>query len=96
MKKAVAKRKTVAPEGKEQPENKGRRYREGELELILSLAPTRSNIDRLASSLGRSVAAIEIVYRIAYFPEAPFGRAADVQRMKIELAKKAIGLYAFK
>lgn len=78
------------------PENKGRPYRVGELELILSLPPTTDNVERLANSLGRSASAIEIVYRIAYFPGAPFGRTADVQRRKIEGAKKSIKLLTFR
>jgi hypothetical protein len=78
-----------------QPENKGRPYRKGELELILSIAPTTENIERLANSLGRSAKAIEIVYRIAYQPNQPFGAGAQIQRKKIETAKGKIGLTLF-
>lgn len=78
-----------------QPENKGREYRPGELELILSQPPTKENVGRLASSLGRSEAAIEIVYRIAYQPNAPFGSSADIQRQKIETAKTQLGFIKF-
>jgi hypothetical protein len=73
------------------PEYKGRPYRAGELELILSVAPTKENIGRLASSLGRSESAIEIVFRIAYQPDKPFGRNADIQRTKIQRAMKCLG-----
>jgi len=72
------------------PEHKGDRYREGELELILNLAPTHDNVRRLAKSLGRSIKAIEIVYRIAYQPGRPFGRDAEIQRSKIEQAKSSL------
>jgi hypothetical protein len=72
-------------------QHKGEQYREGELELILSLAPTRENRRRLALSLGRSEKAIEIVYRIAYRPGQPFGQSADTQRKKIEAAKRRLG-----
>jgi hypothetical protein len=73
------------------PEYKGRPYRAGELELILSIAPTDQNIRRLAGSLGRSESAIGIVYRIAYQPDKPFGRNADIQRTKIEAAMARVG-----
>ena len=45
---------------------KGTHYRPGELEVILSLAPTAANIGWLNRLLGRSEAAIEVVYKIAY------------------------------
>lgn len=73
------------------PENRGKEYRKGELELILGLAPTKQNIAHLAGALGRSERAIEIVYRIAYQPERPFGSAAETQRRKIEAAKERLG-----
>ena len=76
-------------------ENKGTRYRKGELELILSLSPTKANIDRLATSLGRSAAAIEIVYRLAYQPGQRFGATAEAQRKKISKAKESLGLTLF-
>jgi len=75
----------------ESSENKGRPYREGELDLILSLPPTKENIKRLANSLGRSEDAIKIVYRIAYRPNEPFGKNADIQVKKIIIAKKRAG-----
>lgn len=80
----------------DKPENKGRIYRSGELELILSLPPTTDNIANLAGALGRSPKAIEIVYRIAYQPTQPFGTDADVQRKKIEAAKTKLGFALFK
>jgi hypothetical protein len=41
-------------------------YKEGELEVILSMVPTENNIKWLSRLLERSEAAIEIVYKIAY------------------------------
>ena len=66
-------------------------YKDGELEVILSLVPTVDNIKRLSSLLGRSEEAIEIVYRIA-FEHGPFGRQATVQERKIMAAKKRVGI----
>jgi hypothetical protein len=65
-------------------------YREGELEMILSLAPTATNLKLLAKVLGRSEAALQLVYRAAYgngaFPEgAAFNR-------KVVAAKKSLGI----
>jgi hypothetical protein len=71
-----------------------RRYREysaGELEVILSLAPTKPNIKFLSELTGRTTSAIEIVYRIAY-EHGPFARSADVQQEKIAQAKKRVGI----
>jgi len=66
-------------------------YKDGELEVILSLVPTVDNIKRLSSLLGRSEEAIEIVYRIA-FEHGPFGRQATVQERKIMADKKRVGI----
>lgn len=66
-------------------------YKDGELEVILSLVPTVDNIKRLSSLLGRSEEAIEIVYRIA-FEHGPFGRQATVQERKVMAAKKRVGI----
>lgn len=77
------------------PAHRGETYRKGELELILTLAPTRENIERLSSSLGRSASAIEIVYRIAYRPGEPFGKLAAIQRRKIASAKARLGFATF-
>ena len=69
----------------------GKEYMAGELEVILSLAPTKANIHWLSVLLERTEAAIEIVYRIA-FGTGPFGKNADAQVRKILDAKKAIGI----
>ena len=44
---------------------KGEEYKPGELEIILSLAPTQANITNLAKLLERNRGAISIVYKIA-------------------------------
>jgi len=66
-------------------------YKDGELEVILSLAPTEANINWLSLLLDRSEEAIKIVYRIA-FEHGPFGRNADIQIRKIFAAKKRVGI----
>jgi hypothetical protein len=66
-------------------------YREGELEIILSLAPTADNIRNLSTLLERSEEAIKIVYKIA-FENGPFGREATIQTLKILKAKKRVGI----
>src|SRR5690349_13868645 len=63
----------------------------GELEVILSLAPTSDNIERLSKLLERSHSAIEIVYKIA-FEHGPFGQRATVQERKIVEAKERVGI----
>jgi len=70
---------------------KGKDYQPGELEVILSLAPTDNNIDFLATLLKRSKGAIEIVYKIA-FEHGPFGTTANKQIGKILEAKKRVGI----
>ena len=66
-------------------------YQDGELEVILSLAPTSENIARLGRLLGRSEGAIEVVYKIA-FEHGPFGQGATIQERKIMQAKKRVGI----
>ena len=66
-------------------------YKEGKLDVILSLAPTAGNIQRLSRLLERSEEAIEIVYKIA-FEHGPFAHAATVQTRKILEAKKRVGI----
>jgi hypothetical protein len=68
-----------------------REYASGELEVILSLAPTKSNIEFLSELTGRTAKAISIVYRIAY-EHGPFARSADIQQEKILQAKKRVGI----
>lgn len=57
-------------------------YKDGELETILSLAPTGANIRWVSTLLERSEEAIEIVYKIA-FEHGSFGNEAGVQDRKI-------------
>jgi len=73
------------------PSRKGEEYREGELDHILSLAPTQGNIKLLGKLLERSEKAIQIVYKIAY-EQGPFGKTADVQVRKIQASKKRLGI----
>lgn len=72
-------------------DRKGSAYKMGELETILSLAPTKQNIGFLAELLDRSEDAITIVYKIA-FEHGPFGKDADAQQKKIYAAKKRVGI----
>lgn len=69
----------------------GKPYKDGELEVILSLAPTIDNIRWLSILLERSVEAIEIVYKIA-FEHGPFGENADIQERKVIEAKERVGI----
>lgn len=68
----------------------GQEYREGELELILSLAPTSEIIQRLAEVLWRSESAVQLVYHAAFghgaFPE---GKAFN---RRVLAAKKVLGI----
>lgn len=73
------------------PNRTGKPYKEGELEVILSLAPTKENIKWLSVLLERSEEAIEIVYKIA-FEHGPFGENADIQERKIIEAKERVGI----
>ena len=73
------------------PARKNAPYKTGELEVILSLAPTGNNIKWLSTLLDRSVEAIEVVYKIAY-EHGPFGNHADIQEEKIIQAKKRVGI----
>jgi len=70
---------------------KNRPYREGELEVILSLAPTASNIKWLSVLLERSEDAVEVVYKLA-FEHGPFGSEAGIQERKVVEAKKRVGI----
>lgn len=70
---------------------KNESYKPGELEIILSMAPTAANIRWLSVLLERSEAAIEIVYKIA-FEHGPFGKDAGIQAKKILDAKKRVGI----
>jgi hypothetical protein len=69
-------------------DRKGAEYDEGELEVILSLVPTRQNIQRLSQLLRRSEEAVAIVYKVAYGKR--MGRG--IQKEKIEAAMKKVGI----
>jgi hypothetical protein len=73
------------------PKKKNAPYESGELEVILSLAPTEANIRWLSQLLKRSERAIEIVYKMA-FEHGPFGKTADIQLRKIIEAKERVGI----
>lgn len=70
---------------------KNQPYKNGELEIILSLAPTEANIKWLSELLERSEDAIEVVYKIA-FEHGPFGKQAGIQEKKILEAKDRVGI----
>ncbi len=73
------------------PTRTGNPYKEGELGVILSLAPTKDNIFWLSKLLERSEQSIQIVYKIA-FEHGPFGKDSGIQEKKIIEAKERIGL----
>ena len=73
------------------PNRKNEPYKAGELEVILSMAPTKANIKFLSTLLDRSESAIEIVYKLAY-EHGPFGKDASVQEKKIQTAKARVGI----
>jgi len=70
---------------------KNRPYAAGELEVILSLAPTHNNIRYLSELLGRSMGAISVVYKLA-FEHGPFGKDAGTQMRKVLFAKRRVGI----
>jgi len=70
---------------------KNKPYAPGELEVILSLAPTRNNIGYLSELLGRTEDAIEVVYKLA-FEHGPFGKEAGIQMRKVLKAKRRVGI----
>ena len=73
------------------PSRSNKPYKEGELEVVLSMPPTAANIYWLSKLLDRSTEAIEIVYKIA-FEHGPFARAASIQQRKIMAAKQRVGI----
>lgn len=64
------------------PPRTNKPYRDGELEVILSLAPTHTNIKWLSVLLERTEEAIEIVYKIA-FEHGPFAKQSGIQEKKV-------------
>jgi len=73
------------------PSRSNKPYKDGELEVILSLPPTAANIYWLSRLQDRSEEAIEIVFKIA-FEHGPFAKAATVQQRKIIAAKQRVGI----
>lgn len=73
------------------PGRTGKPYKEGELEVILSLPPTTQNIRWLRKLLERTEKSIQIVYKIA-FERGLFGKDSVIQEKKIIEAKERIGL----
>ena len=69
----------------------GQPYKDGELEVILSLPPTEPNVKWLSVLLERTEDSIEIVYKIA-FEHGPFARQAGIQERKIFEAKQRVGI----
>lgn len=72
------------------PKRANKPYKEGELEVMLSLPPTAANVRWLSTLLDRSEDAIKIVYRIA-FDHGRFGQGAAIQRKVLE-AKRRLGI----
>ena len=73
-------------------------YSKEEIEMILSLVPTRVNVKNIARSLGRSEDAIYTIYELAYSGRwlksqlAGFGSHQDNVMTKIGAAKKKLGI----
>ena len=72
-------------------QREGHPYDDGELEVVLSLAPTQKNIEFLSALLRRSERAIELIYKIA-FEHGPFGKHAHAMERKVVAAKKRVGI----
>jgi len=74
-------------------------YKQEEINLILTLAPTHGNVKNLAKSLGRTTDAIYTVYRLAYSPrwlKDLLNNMKDSQDnvvTKIARAKKRLGIF---
>ena len=74
-------------------------YKQEEINLILTLAPTHANVKNLAKSLGRSTDAIYTVYHLAYSGRwlkdtlNGMGDAQDNVATKIARAKKKHGIF---
>jgi len=79
------------PAKKKQPARKSRPFRDGELDVILSMVPTKDNIARLAMLLERSEDAIVVIYRKAY-AHGDFTKSSKVMQKKILAAKKRLGI----
>jgi hypothetical protein len=70
---------------------KNKPFKEGELELILSLTPTTQHIEWLSNVLERTPGAIEVIYRKAY-GQGRFSAGDNIMQRKVDAAKKVVGL----
>ena len=74
-------------------------YKQEEVNLILTLAPTHANVKNLAKSLGRSTDAMYTVYHLAYSGKWLKGTLNDMEdtqdniATKIARAKKKHGIF---
>ena len=74
-------------------------YKQEEVNLILTLAPTHANVKNLAKSLGRTTDAIYTVYRLAYSGRwlknilTGMEDSQDNVATKIVRAKKKLGIF---
>lgn len=74
-------------------------YKQEEVNLILTLAPTHGNVKNLAKSLGRSTDAIYTVYHLAYSGKwlkdtlNGMGNSQDNVATKIARTKKKLGIF---
>jgi len=75
------------------------RYTKEEIELILSLTPTYSNVNNLAKSLGRTEDAIYTIYSLAYSGKwlkqmlSGLGPHQNNVATKVAAAKKKLGIF---
>lgn len=70
---------------------KNKPYLDGELEVILKVAPTVENIRWLSIAFDRSEEGIKKVFEIA-FGVPPLDQKKDIQAQKVFEAKKRVGI----
>ncbi len=77
--------------------NRGKPWSDDALRVILQMAPTHENIVRLALAFGRSVGAIELIYRWAATPDkvVRLKRPDDAFIAQIKRIAKEVGWEAF-
>jgi hypothetical protein len=74
-------------------------YKQREVDLILSITPTHTNVRRLATALGRSEDAIMTIYSIAYSGKWLKGMLSGMDTTqnnvvtKVASAKKKLGIF---
>ena len=68
----------------------GQPYHQEEIDLILSNIPTFPNIKRLAKVLGRTEAAIHVIYEQAYSGEWLKGRAESFEEDQKNVVTKIV------